>query len=108
MSLYAPRIALTSASAHEEETRKGTSDEEREIFPRMSSEPQWRGYTEDEVERVRDLISCYDVNTIGSIVACARSFHDNYITGNVIGLMCRDGHFGRDGDRVFLLDAEDE
>jgi len=36
--------------------------------------------------------------------ACARSFGDNFITGNVIGNMCRDGRFGRDGDRIFLLD----
>jgi len=42
------------------------------------------------------------VNTVGSIVACARTFQDNYITGNVIGMMCRDGHFVRDGDQIFL------
>jgi hypothetical protein len=36
--------------------------------------------------------------------ACAHSFGDNFITGNVIGNMCRDGRFGRDGDRIFLLD----
>lgn len=45
------------------------------------------------------------MDTIGSIVACARTFGDNF-TGNAIANMCRDGHFGREGDRIFLLDEE--
>jgi hypothetical protein len=93
--------------------KDGTSDEGSDFQkinspnPRMSPEPEWVGYTMGEVEQIRDLISCYGVNTIASIVACAREFPDNYITGNVIGKMCRDGHFRREGDYVYLLD-EDE
>jgi hypothetical protein len=81
----------------------GSSRKESEASSSSHEEP-WRGYTEEEVERVRDIILADGVDTIGGVVACARSFGGNYITGNVIGNMCRDGHFGREGDRIFLLD----
>jgi hypothetical protein len=74
----------------------------------VSNEESWAGYTEDEVERVREIIECYDLRTIGSVVACLREFQDNYITVNVIANMCRDGHFGREGDQIFLLDEAAE
>ena len=91
------------------EERKGEFEGEYVSPSRIPNEEPWRGYTDDEVWRVRDIISDYNVDTIGGIMACARTFGDiNYITGNVIAAMCRDGHFDRDGDRIFLLDENEE
>jgi hypothetical protein len=78
---------------------EGTSEQERDAPPRIPHQESWSGYTEGEVEQVRDMILCHGLETIGAIVACARE-HRYFITGNVIGAMCRDGHFVRSGDRI--------
>jgi hypothetical protein len=85
---------------NKQDERKGTSEEEEQVA--QSGHPHsWVGYTENEIETVQDIIDCYDIDTVSAIVACARTFQNNSITGNVIGMMCRDGHFERDGDRIF-------
>jgi len=88
--------------------KKGEFERPPASLPRIPNEEPWRGYTEEEVEMVRGWIENFSLRTVGSIVACARTFQDNYITGNAIGAMCRDGHFGRDGDQIFLLEEKAE
>jgi hypothetical protein len=100
--------SLSRDGAHEihpQKEKSGNSRKESHAPSRESHQEFWVGYTDEEVERVRDIIECYNMDTIGSIVACARTFGDNF-TCNAIANMCRDGHFGREGDRIFLLDEE--
>jgi hypothetical protein len=106
----ASRVPNSFQAIHEDlyGRKKGESEGECASTSRQAPEGRWVGYTEAEVERVRDILLCYDCKTLGSIVACARTFGDNFITGTAIANMCRDGHFGREGDQIFLLgdDAE--
>jgi hypothetical protein len=78
---------------------EGTSEQEPDASSRIPHQESWSGYTEGEVEQVRDMILCYGLETIGAIVECARE-HRYFITGNIIATMCRDGHFVRSGDRI--------
>jgi hypothetical protein len=70
-----------------------------------AEEASWKGYNDGEVQIVRDAILDYSLETIPSIVKYSRQMQ-YFITGNIIGNMIRDGHFGRDGDRIYLLDEE--
>jgi hypothetical protein len=72
----------------------------------VAGEASWKGYNDNEVQVVRDAILDYSLETIPSIIKYSRQMQ-YFITGNIIGNMIRDGHFGRDGDRIFLLDGED-
>ena len=72
----------------------------------VEREEVWRGYTDEEIDFVRGAVA-EGVTHIGGIVEYSRS-HCLFITGNVIGNMCSDGHFGRDGEEIFLLDDDDD
>jgi hypothetical protein len=65
-------------------------------------------YTEREVQIVRGILGEGNGGRpIGEVVAAARE-QGAFITANIIGYMCRDGHFGRDGEHVFLLDEKED
>ena len=83
--------------------KKGEFEREPASLPRIPNEEPWRGYTEEEVEMVRGWIENFSLRTVGSIVACARTFQDNYITGNAIGAMCRDATSAATAIRFFCL-----
>jgi Helix-turn-helix domain len=80
---------------------------EREAKPPNSngeSAPD-RGYTQRDIETVRGAIEDGGLTEIADIVRFARAQKQRFLTAFIIGTMCRDGLFGRDGETIWLLPA---
>jgi hypothetical protein len=75
----------------------------RELEATASDNPLERGlgYTENELDAVRDGVSNHGLDTVGAIVGYARET-GYFLTENAVGNMIREGHLTRDGDRICL------
>lgn len=89
-------------------TERALRARESATAPRQANEGHGRGYTAPEVEIVRDAIEDHHIETIPGIVKWARTLGGNFIVGTTISAMCRDGLFGREGDRLWVLDESSE
>jgi hypothetical protein len=75
----------------------GKGEFEKEPPSRMASS----FYTENDVLRVREAVFRGHRDAVAVVNYVAR---DNPgFTGVTLGMMCRDGYFGRDGDQIFPL-----
>jgi hypothetical protein len=98
---------LTQRDALSKKNENGGPSEDVPPALRIPNQESWGGYTEGEIELVRDMILAHGLDTIAAIVNCARE-QRYFITGNVIAAMCRDGHFVRSGERIFVREENEK